>query len=75
MNEMVSSDSSPSVKARMTPSERPRPVTAQATEPIGVSVRYITDEELLDRFPDQPVALVGSGASREFLVLTNAKSN
>jgi hypothetical protein len=38
-------------------------------------VRYLTDEELLARFPDQPVALVGSGSSREFMVLANARSD
>jgi len=48
---------------------------AQAAEPIGVSVRYLTHEELLDRFPDQPAALAGSGSSREFMVLANAESN
>jgi hypothetical protein len=72
---MAPNNSVPSVTAKMTPSESSQPVRAQAAKPIGVSVRYLTDEELLDRFPDQPVALVGSGSSREFLVLTNAKSN
>jgi hypothetical protein len=53
----------------------PGQVVAQAAEPIGVSVRYLTHEELLDRFPDQPAALAGSGSSREFMVLANAESN
>ena len=48
---------------------------AEAAKAIGVSVRYLTDEELLDRFPNQPVGLVGSGTSREFVVLANADSD
>ena len=72
---MAPNERAPSVITKMLPNENSRPVMAQTAEPIGVSVRYLTDEELLDRFPDQPVALVGSGSSREFLVLANASSD
>ena len=59
----------------MVPNDSAPALTAQSSEPKGIPVRYLTDEELLARFPDQPVALVGSGSSREFLVLANATSD
>ena len=59
----------------MTPNDSAPAVMAQSSEPKGIPVRYLTDEELLARFPDQPVGLVGSGSSREFLVLGNASSD
>jgi len=72
---MAPNNSAPSVKAKIAPSENSRAVMAEAAKAIGVSVRYLTDEELLDRFPNQPVGLVGSGTSREFVVLANADSD
>jgi hypothetical protein len=59
----------------MAPNDSVPAVMAQSSEPKGIPVRYLTDEELLARFPDQPVALVGSGSSRDFLVLANAKGD
>lgn len=50
-------------------------VIAQTSQPNGIPVRYLTDEEPLARFPGQPVGLVGSGSSREFMVLANARSD
>jgi hypothetical protein len=59
----------------MVPSDRSPAVIAHTSEPNGIRVRYLTDEELLARFPDQPVGLVGSGSSREFMVLATARSD
>ena len=42
----------------------------QAEESKGIPVRYLTDEELLARFPGQPVGLVGSGSSLQFIAFT-----
>src|SRR4051794_13506218 len=49
------------------PSESARSVVVQAAQPTGVSVHYLTDDEVLALFPNQPVGLVGSGSSRELL--------
>jgi hypothetical protein len=43
----------------------------QADESKGIPVRYLTDEELLARFPGQPVGLVGSGSSLQFIAFTD----
>ena len=47
------------------------PTLTQAEESKGVPVHYLTDEELLSRFPGQPVGLVGSGSSSQFIGFTN----
>ena len=56
---------------RMSTEKAPAALT-QAEESKGIPVRYLTDEELLDRFPGQPVGLVGSGPSSQFIAFTNS---
>ena len=54
-----------------TPREGAPATVTQADDSRGIPVRYLTDEELLDRFPGQPVGLIGSGSSLQFIAFTN----
>jgi hypothetical protein len=56
---------------KRTSTEGASPALTQAEESKGVPVHYLTDEELLARFPGQPVGLVGSGSSSQFIGFTN----
>ncbi len=56
--------SSPAV-ARSTPA----PVPSESVRTSLPPLRYLTDEELLSRFPNRPVALVGSPEHQQLIFL------
>ena len=57
-------------------------ISALGTRPVGIpreleprtasAVRFLSDEELLARFPDYPVALVGTGHDVQLILLEGA---
>jgi hypothetical protein len=51
----------------------PQPLATTTQHVIaGTDIKVISDDELLDLFPDRPVALVGKGESRRLILLDEA---